>query len=127
VINFILEVLICQDSHPVNQESDFFIKCIFFVLQTLLGVPLSIGKEFLLFAGLFLEPRFLVEGWKEIAVARVPAIVADVVRRVPREQHIERVIGEQILRVGDQYKVFVSTRSRLKFGVQTHLSIYDQN
>ena len=94
----------------MNKEPDFFIKCIFFVLQTLLSILLSISKKFLLFCSLFLHPSFLVEGWEEIAVARVAPIVTDVVGRVPGEQHIEGGISEQICRVGDQNKVFVPTR-----------------
>jgi len=46
----------------MNKESDFFIKCIFFVLQALLSILLSISKEFLLLGGLFLESSFLSEG-----------------------------------------------------------------
>lgn len=126
MISFLFEVMVGQNSHPVDNQSNFLVEHVLLILETLLSVFLSITKVLFFFELLLLRLGLLSETWKEVIVAGVAAVLGKRVRGVTGKHHSQIVVLKVIWVVGDKDKIFVFTYSRFSFRDVGHLSIFDQ-
>lgn len=126
MISFLFEVMVGQNSHPVDNQSNFLVKHVLLILKTFLSVFLSITKMLFFFELLLLRLGLLSETWKEVIVAGVAAVLGKRVRGVTGKHHSQIVVLKVIWVVGDKDKIFVFTYSRFSFRDVGHLSIFDQ-